>query len=60
LNEIDHGNLQVWKTMPAPEIAIKYWKMPADATVRDVIAIIRADECMSFSLFLFCFVFLID
>jgi ubiquinol oxidase len=30
--------------VPAPDIAIKYWKLPADATLRDVILVVRADE----------------
>jgi ubiquinol oxidase len=30
--------------VPAPAIAKHYWKMPADATLRDVIMIVRADE----------------
>jgi ubiquinol oxidase len=29
---------------PAPAIARHYWKMPADATLRDVVLVIRADE----------------
>ncbi len=33
-----------WKTQPAPEIAISYWKLPENATMRDVIAVTRADE----------------
>jgi ubiquinol oxidase len=30
--------------VPAPRIAIDYWKLPSDATLRDVIIAIRADE----------------
>ncbi len=30
--------------VPAPEIAIKYWQLPAGATLRDVILVVRADE----------------
>ena len=29
---------------PAPPIAIEYWKLPADATLRDVVIAVRADE----------------
>ncbi|WP_198370001.1 alternative oxidase [Roseomonas rosulenta] len=29
---------------PAPAIARHYWKLPADATLRDVVLVIRADE----------------
>jgi ubiquinol oxidase len=41
LQEIDEGRSL---NVPAPAIAKHYWKMPADATLRDVILIVRADE----------------
>jgi ubiquinol oxidase len=41
LNEIDEGRSP---NVPAPAIAIHYWKMPADATLRDVVLLVRADE----------------
>ena len=41
LQEIDEGRSP---NIPAPAIAIHYWKMPAGATLRDVIQIVRADE----------------
>eukprot|EP00040_Diaphanoeca_grandis_P033727 m.207194 g.207194 ORF g.207194 m.207194 type:complete len:338 (-) comp32977_c0_seq1:297-1310(-) len=34
----------VWATTPAPGVAIRYWKLAEDATVRDVIVAVRADE----------------
>merc|ERR1711872_212011 len=42
LNEIDRGSLPSWSSQPAPDIAIDYWKMPAGATMRDVILVVRA------------------
>ena len=30
--------------VPAPAIAIHYWKLPATATLRDVVLVVRADE----------------
>jgi ubiquinol oxidase len=30
--------------VPAPQIARDYWNLPADATLRDVVIVIRADE----------------
>ena len=30
--------------IPAPQIAIDYWKLPQDARLRDVILAVRADE----------------
>jgi len=44
LHNIDHGTLGQWKTDPAPQIAIDYWKMSQDATMRDLILAVRADE----------------
>lgn len=41
LKEIDEGRSP---NVPAPAIAIHYWKMPADATLRDVVLKVRADE----------------
>eukprot|EP01125_Pyxidicula_operculata_P007925 TRINITY_DN2674_c0_g1_i1.p1 TRINITY_DN2674_c0_g1~~TRINITY_DN2674_c0_g1_i1.p1 ORF type:complete len:287 (-),score=56.82 TRINITY_DN2674_c0_g1_i1:197-1057(-) len=38
------GEIGQWQTKPAPEIAIKYWKLPKDATMLQVIEEIRADE----------------
>jgi len=41
LAEIDEGRVE---NVPAPPIAIKYWKLPADARLRDVVLVVRADE----------------
>ena len=41
LKEIDEGRSP---NVPAPAIAIHYWKMPDDATLRDVVLLVRADE----------------
>eukprot|EP00252_Welwitschia_mirabilis_P003652 TRINITY_DN13713_c0_g2_i1.p1 TRINITY_DN13713_c0_g2~~TRINITY_DN13713_c0_g2_i1.p1 ORF type:complete len:144 (-),score=25.35 TRINITY_DN13713_c0_g2_i1:20-397(-) len=41
LKELDNGNIP---NVPAPAIAIDYWRMPKDATLRDVVMIVRADE----------------
>ena len=41
LQEIDEGRSP---NIPAPAIAKHYWKLPSDATLRDVIMIVRADE----------------
>ena len=41
LQEIDEGRSP---NVPAPAISKHYWKMPAGATLRDVILIVRADE----------------
>jgi ubiquinol oxidase len=43
--DIDAGRLPKWANMQAPEIAVDYYKMPADRrTVRDLLLYIRADE----------------
>ena len=41
LAEVDAGSVE---NVPAPQIAIDYWKLPADARLRDVIVVVRADE----------------
>jgi ubiquinol oxidase len=41
LNEIDEGRSP---NVAAPDIAKHYWKLPADATLRDVVIVVRADE----------------
>ena len=41
LEEIDSGKIE---NVPAPQIAIDYWKLPEDATLRDVVIVVREDE----------------
>ena len=41
LQEIDQGRSP---NVPAPAIAKHYWKLPDDATLRDVVLVVRADE----------------
>ena len=41
LAEIDDGRSE---NVAAPQIAIRYWNLPADATLRDVVEVVRADE----------------
>ncbi len=41
LREIDEGRLE---NGPAPQIAIDYWNLPANARLRDVIVVVREDE----------------
>ena len=41
LAEIDEGRSD---NVPAPEIAKRYWGLPEDATLRDVVLVVRADE----------------
>jgi len=38
---IDDGTHE---NVPAPEVAIEYWSLPADARLRDVVIAVRADE----------------
>jgi len=42
LNQIKDGT---FPNGPAPPIAIDYWQLPQDATMKDVVTMIRADEC---------------
>lgn len=41
LKDIDSGAIE---NVPAPAIAIDYWRLPKDAKLKDVITVIRADE----------------
>jgi ubiquinol oxidase len=41
LKEIDEGRVP---NVPAPDIAAYYWKLPDNATLRDVVLVVRADE----------------
>lgn len=41
LKEIDEGRSP---NVPAPAIARHYWQLPEDATLRDVVLVVRADE----------------
>ena len=41
LEEIDAGRQ---KNVLAPALARRYWKLPDDATLRDVVLVVRADE----------------
>ena len=41
LKDIDSGAIE---NVAAPKIAIDYWGLPADATLRDVVLVVRADE----------------
>lgn len=45
IEDMEAGRLEEWKTTPAPDIAKQYWNMAPDATVRDLIYYVRADEC---------------
>jgi len=41
LAEIDAGRVE---NVPAPALARHYWQLPDDATLRDVVLVVRADE----------------
>lgn len=41
LKELDNGNIP---NVPAPSIAIDYWRLAKDSTLRDVVMVVRADE----------------
>lgn len=41
LEAIDAGRIA---NIPAPAVAIHYWKLPEDALLRDVVLVVRADE----------------
>ena len=41
LKEIDNGTIE---NVPAPKVAIEYWRLPLDATLREVVIAVRNDE----------------
>nr|prf alternative oxidase 1 [Solanum tuberosum] len=41
LKEIDKGTID---NVPAPAIALDYWRLPPGSTLRDVVMVVRADE----------------
>ncbi|WP_339843783.1 alternative oxidase [uncultured Halopseudomonas sp.] len=41
LEGVDNGT---YENIPAPQLAIDYWDLPADARLREVIVAVRADE----------------
>jgi ubiquinol oxidase len=41
LEQIDSGEVD---NVPAPQIALDYWRLPANARLRDVVVAVRADE----------------
>jgi len=46
IQELDEGKLSHWARMPATADAIQYWGLSANATLRDVLIAVRADEVM--------------
>jgi len=44
LEALDQGLLKDWSNQPAPPIAISYWRLPQDATLKHLFLAIRADE----------------
>lgn len=43
IEEIDAGRIN---NCPAPQVAINYWQLPEDATLRDVVLVVREDEVL--------------
>lgn len=44
IDDFEKGKLSDFASKSAPDIAKKYWNMPEDATVKDLIYYVRADE----------------
>ncbi|ANB14959.1 hypothetical protein AWJ20_2578 [Sugiyamaella lignohabitans] len=45
INDIEKGLIPSWDNAPVPDIAKKYWKMADNATIKDLLYYVRADEC---------------
>ena len=46
LEDLDAGHLPQWSALPAPPIAVHYWRLPEGAMMRDVLLAVRADEAI--------------
>lgn len=46
IKDLDEGKLPRWLHLKAQEDAVKYWGLSEDATFRDVLVAVRADEVM--------------
>ncbi|KIK69608.1 hypothetical protein GYMLUDRAFT_33984 [Collybiopsis luxurians FD-317 M1] len=44
IKEMEAGRVPEWSDMPAPQIAIDYWRLAPDAKLLDVIYAVRSDE----------------
>jgi|EP00670_Eutreptiella_braarudii_P007324 hypothetical protein len=44
LEQLDAGGLPEFSSMPCPDVGKRYWRLPEDATMRDLILAVRADE----------------
>ena len=53
LEEIDSGKLADWSTKQPPELAMQYWDLKKDATMRDLILAVPHEPC-SFAADRFC------
>ena len=42
--DLDAGKLPQWTNLQAPDIGKNYWKLGPNATMRDLLLAIRADE----------------
>lgn len=49
IESLDAGHIEAWSDLPAPLIAKEYWRLDENATLRDVLLNVRADEaCHSY------------
>ncbi|WWC61838.1 uncharacterized protein I303_104423 [Kwoniella dejecticola CBS 10117] len=44
IEDMENNLIPEWNDVPAPRIAIDYWRLPQDAKLLDVIRAVRADE----------------
>jgi hypothetical protein len=44
IKELEEGRIPEWTDVPAPKIAIDYWRLPESAKLLDVIYAVRSDE----------------
>jgi hypothetical protein len=44
IEELEKGHLPEWEHLDAPSIAKDYWRLEKDATIKDVLYVVRSDE----------------
>ncbi|WWC89381.1 alternative oxidase, mitochondrial [Kwoniella dendrophila CBS 6074] len=44
IEDMENGLIPEWEEVPAPRIAIDYWRLPLNSKLIDVIRVVRADE----------------
>lgn len=44
IEDLDSGRIPAWANLPAPDLALQYWRLEPGSKMCDVLLAIRADE----------------